>query len=1008
MTLSNQHLSSIHSLFLTGQVGQSLDEIGQAPLGIDGASTSRSSSTVPLEKAHARQQVVGSSDFRSNSGAGQIHQPAMRIEIRGLNAPSTETGDSYYRLRPWQERCLNMLLHSHNSIINAPMASGKTLAIAAIAAERLKRNGNLRIVISVPQKAIAAGFRSCRIEMPDGARVDWEVQPQLDLCSENTTKSTLRLLKFLSGAASESLMGRIALCTHATLVRAFAKSAAAFDNVLIVIDEAHHVKYPGDADPDPQLCNQMGTIVRHGLAQPDRIQLLLATATFFRGDKTPIIPSTAEFNRFDLSYEEYFENCRFLRTFSYDFILYGSSFVDPLKQLVDQRIGKTLVYIPPVNSCPSLGAKGEDVNAVLRAIAGTDAPIIVDADKPVMQVKRGDQWIKVVDLVNETNRDKKVAAIVQAHNARGSDLVDVVIALGMFREGGNWRWANREIIIGHRGSLTEVVQMIGRLFRDVDGKSHVEAYQLLPFAFDQTNKEQTRQDLNQYLASILLSMLVENVITPVVVPSRGVRRDIGERPINYLREAFADEWEAVAALEDIRRQMLDVIGDMWEDTGDAKKSLYAVVSNVLSGRNVQEYHEEIAEQVYRMYARRTVTLTRLNVGKVGVGLIQENPFACLLQYTSDACGINTFRQLRTASRPGVFQPFPDARAYVRALGFTSVYQWYSYCASGMRPADIPSNPDHVYKHSGWAGYRDWLGTETVWRGFAEAREFVHSLQLKNQNDWYTYCKSGGKPDDIPSDPHQVYKAKGWCGLGDWLGTGTVAPRNMSFRPLTEAREFVRGLGLRSQREWKEYCKSGRRPSDIPTNPHVIYRDTGWAGLSDWLGTDTIPSCALKFRPFPEARLFVHTLGLRTQGEWFEYCKSGKKPRDIPASPNVVYKGSGWKGLRDWLGTEKRGRTKRAFRPFAEARQFVRTQGLRGLSDWLEFSRSEKRPRDIPSNPAVVYKKDGWTNLGDWLGNGKVGRGRTGAFLERESPEVICVDKIIATGVEGRYWPESQQ
>jgi hypothetical protein len=290
--------------------------------------------------------------------------------------------------------------------------------------------------------------------------------------------------------------------------------------------------------------------------------------------------------------------------------------------------------------------------------------------------------------------------------------------------------------------------------------------------------------------------------------------------------------------------------------------------------------------------------------------------------------------------------------------------------------DIPSNPDKVYENSGWVGYRDWLGTETLRRGFKEAREFVRSLQLKNQADWYAYCKSGKRPDDIPSDPHVVYKEQGWCGLGDWLGTGAVAARNLSFRPFLAAREFVRGLGLKSQGEWKNYRKSGKKPSDIPASPNVVYRDEGWVGLADWLGTDTIPSRDLMFRPYAGAQQFVHTLGLRTQGEWFEYCKSGNKPRDIPASPNVVYKGEGWKNLRDWLGTEKRGKKKPVFRPFAEARDFVRTLGLKGFTDWCEFSRSDKRPIDIPSNPSKVYKNDGWVNFGDWLGTGKVGKGRT--------------------------------
>jgi hypothetical protein len=404
-----------------------------------------------------------------------------------------------------------------------------------------------------------------------------------------------------------------------------------------------------------------------------------------------------------------------------------------------------------------------------------------------------------------------------------------------------------------------------------------------------------------------------------------------------------------------------------EGTQDLKEAFSVIVSKVLLARGIRQFHEEIAEQVYGMFNRRTVTLTRLNVGDVGVGLVTENAFGCLLQYVSDACGVKTFRELRTSTRPSGFRPFAEARAFVRDLGFASIYHWYDYCKSNTRPGDIPTNPNHVYHGCGWEGYRDWLGTERVWRDFTAAREFVRCLQLKTQAEWYAYCQSGNKPDDIPSDPHQVYAGQGWSGLGDWLGTGTVAPKNRKYRPFEKAREFVRSLHLSSQRAWSTYCKSGEKPRDIPATPYQVYRDGGWAGLADWLGTDTIPSQQLTFLPFIKARQFVHTLGLRTQGDWFDYCKSGQKPRNIPASPNVVYKGHGWKGLRDWLGTEKRGKKKRSYRPFVEARAFVRSLGLRDFLDWCEFSKSGKRPADIPSNPCKVYKHDGWVNLRDWLG-----------------------------------------
>ena len=61
-----------------------------------------------------------------------------------------------------------------------------------------------------------------------------------------------------------------------------------------------------------------------------------------------------------------------------------------------------------------------------------------------------------------------------------------------------------------------------------------------------------------------------------------------------------------------------------------------------------------------------------------------------------------------------FRPFAEARAFVHRLGITGSAEWRKYCAGqmpekGQRPDDIPTNPDQVYKDHGWIGYGDWLG-----------------------------------------------------------------------------------------------------------------------------------------------------------------------------------------------------------------------------------------------------------------------------------------------------------
>jgi hypothetical protein len=57
-------------------------------------------------------------------------------------------------------------------------------------------------------------------------------------------------------------------------------------------------------------------------------------------------------------------------------------------------------------------------------------------------------------------------------------------------------------------------------------------------------------------------------------------------------------------------------------------------------------------------------------------------------------------------------------------------------------------------------------------------------------------------------------------------------------------------------------------------------------------------------------------------------------------------------------------------PFAEGRAFARGLELKGETKWREWSKSDQRPSDIPSNPQTTYRDDGWISWPDWLGNGK--------------------------------------
>jgi superfamily II DNA or RNA helicase len=315
--------------------------------------------------------------------------------------------------------------------------------------------------------------------------------------------------------------------------------------------------------------------------------------------------------------------------------------------------------------------------------------------------------------------------------------------------------------------------------------------------------------------------------------------------------------------------------------------------------------------------------------------------------------------------------FEEARAYVRSLKLKSAKEWYLYIKTHKTSSNIPIYPNETYKNDGWKSFGDWLGNDNVsnrlkvFAPFEEARIFARSLGLCGKDDWQEYCKSGNKPKYIPTNPNATYKEDGWVNFGDWLGTASVAKQNRIYKGYDEAKQFVNNLGLKTNREWRDYIKSNKNPSDIPSSPDKVYKNSGWIDWADWLGTKNFKS-KKRFLNFIDSRNFVRTLNLENQKEWREYAKSDSIPQNIPSSPHLVYKNSGWKGYGDWLGTMKVASFNRVFLDFKEAREFVRNLKLKNGRAWLEYCKSGKLPSNIPSSPRDVYITE-WIGIGDWIG-----------------------------------------
>jgi hypothetical protein len=380
-----------------------------------------------------------------------------------------------------------------------------------------------------------------------------------------------------------------------------------------------------------------------------------------------------------------------------------------------------------------------------------------------------------------------------------------------------------------------------------------------------------------------------------------------------------------------------------------------------------------------------------------------------------------------------YLPFEDARHFARGLGLSSVREWRAFCRGrqpelGERPGNVPANPESVYLRHGWKGYADWLWTENrscrqaAYVPYAEARAFAQRLALRSVREWQVWARGDRpdlppRPETIPWNPHRTYRDRGWRGWGEFLGTGNVAHPLREFRSLAAARSFARRLGVKSASAWRAWCRGerpelGSRPRDIPACPDVHYRNRGWTGWGDFLGTGNVPTSEKSFRGFREARDFVRGLGLLGIRDWRAWRKGLRPdlpppPDDIPAAPDVTYAIEGWAGWGDFLRTGNAPTRRRRFRSFRGSRAFARRLGFRARAEWHAW-RNGKRPDlppcppDVPGAPQRAYAGRGWRGWGDFLGTGNLSN-RDRTFRSYREARSFAVGLRLRSSVDWMRW-----
>ncbi len=499
-----------------------------------------------------------------------------------------------------------------------------------------------------------------------------------------------------------------------------------------------------------------------------------------------------------------------------------------------------------------------------------------------------------------------------------------------------------------RKSTVDIVQAVGRALRKKEGKEF--GYVILPVFTESNNKEEIiNSDAFKEILSTIRALASND--ERIIEYFRNISKGTKKRNADSLIEFDIDELIAEAIDEN---QLIDGLQlTTWNKLAKLSWMPFEEAREFVRGFSIQGQKE------WRSFSKTNERPPNIPV----------NPDS-IYKYLGWKSYGDWLGNNNIGPKLYKFRKFDVARDFVRKLGLKSQNEWRDYCKSKNKAKDIPTSPHTKYQNDGWISYGDWLGTDVVaaqnmtFKSFNEAREFVRNLGLKNQSEWRNFIKSGKKPKDIPSSPSNTYENEGWIGFGDWLGTGSTATRNLKYKKFENAKSFVKNLNIKSKAEWVEYCKTNNKPNDIPATPNGTYKNSGWIGWGDWLGTDVIAPQNKVYKSFIEAKIFISELKLENWKEWKIYCLSGNKPNDIPNAPQIVYKEE-WKGIVDFLSSKKRNK-KEEYLNFSDAKEFVKSLNIKSQKEWNIFSRT-KRPQNIPSNPRRIYKNKGWRGMRDWLG-----------------------------------------
>ncbi|MCT2086198.1 ATP-dependent helicase [Microbacterium enclense] len=519
----------------------------------------------------------------------------------GSSVQTNDLGMREMQQRVWEQRGAQYLL------VKAPPASGKSRALMFVALDKLYNQGRKKVIVAVPERSIGGSFATTNLTR-FGFFADWEIKEKNNLCTPGSSSGKVQqFIDFLNGPDATLV------CTHATLRFAYEKlPASAFDGTVLAIDEFHHVS----ADT---VSNRLGDLLKGVMAGSDA-HIVAMTGSYFRGDSVPVLVPEDEtkFTPVTFNYYDQLNGYEYLKSLGIGHHFYQGRYTSAIHEILDLD-RKTIIHIPNVNSGESTKDKIEEVGFILDAIGEVIATETEESN--VMRIRRRDtgEIVRVADLVDDTDQIARAETLHYltsvASKERGA--VDIIIALGMAKEGFDWPFAEHALTVGYRASLTEVIQIIGRVTRDSPGKEHAQFTNLI--AQPDATTDEVKLSVNNMLKAITASLLMEQVLAPNFTFKTKTGNDDAPQPgelrIKGFKEPSTDRVKQIVAtdLNDLKATILQ------DDTfvKAAAGNLDAEVTNkVLIPKIIRERYPDLNETQVEELRQQVVVDSVIKNGEV--------------------------------------------------------------------------------------------------------------------------------------------------------------------------------------------------------------------------------------------------------------------------------------------------------------------------------------------------------------------------------------------------------